>query len=113
ILFARIYYVIFEFDAYRGQPWWKLSADGEGVLVFKGVLFGEDLTGIVFGKLKRYPFCKMANIAELGIFLEKGVAVGGNLRSKMHTWGQLAKRHMKISINICRILLWTKCALMV
>src|SRR5699024_5764118 len=30
ILFARIYYVIFEWDRYVGGPWWKVFAVWEG-----------------------------------------------------------------------------------
>src|SRR5699024_6275845 len=47
ILFARIYYVIFEFDAYRGQPWWKFIAVWEGGIAIHGALIGAVLTGIV------------------------------------------------------------------
>src|SRR5699024_2701233 len=36
IIFARIYYVIFEWDQYRGAAWWKVFAVWEGGIAIHG-----------------------------------------------------------------------------
>src|SRR5699024_1244985 len=38
IVFARIYYVIFEWEAYKGGPWWNIFAVWEGGIAIHGDL---------------------------------------------------------------------------
>src|SRR5690625_7167064 len=51
ILSARIYYVIFEWDRYVGQAWWKVFAIWEGGIEMHVALMGVVATVIVYTKL--------------------------------------------------------------
>src|SRR5699024_10647026 len=53
IVFARIYYVIFEREAYKGGPWWNIFAVWEGGIAIHGALIGAVFTAIVYTKLKK------------------------------------------------------------
>src|SRR5699024_1756298 len=79
ILFARIYYVIFEFDAYRGQPWWKFIAVWEGSIAIHGALIGAVLTGIILAKVKKVSFWHIADIAASSIIIGQAIGSWGNI----------------------------------
>ena len=49
IIFARIYYVIFEWERYVGGPWWKVFAIWEGGIAIHGAVIG--------GVSNRHCFC--------------------------------------------------------
>lgn len=52
IIFARIYYVIFEWDSYAGRPFIELFAIWEGGIAIHGALIGAVLTTIVYTRVK-------------------------------------------------------------
>src|SRR5699024_1624998 len=62
IIFARIYYVIFEWESYRGGPWWKFIAVWEGGIAIHGALIGAVLTTIIYARLKDVSFWQLADI---------------------------------------------------
>lgn len=91
ILFARIYYVIFEFDAYRGQPWWKFIAVWEGGIAIHGALIGAVLTGIVFAKVKKVSFWQIADIAAPSIILGQAIGRWGNFMNQEAHGGPISQ----------------------
>ena len=56
IIFARIYYVIFEWDLYRDGPLWKMIAVWEGGIAIHGALIGAVLTAILYARYKNISF---------------------------------------------------------
>ena len=91
ILFARIYYVIFEFDAYRGQPWWKFIAVWEGGIAIHGALIGAVLTGIVFAKVKKVSFWQIADIAAPSIILGQAIGRWGSFMNQEAHGGPISQ----------------------
>lgn len=82
ILFARIYYVTFEWERYRGEPLWKLIAVWEGGIAIHGALIGAILTAIVFSRVRNISFWKLADIATPSIILGQAIGRWGNFMNQ-------------------------------
>lgn len=77
IIGARLYYVIFEWDYYRGDIM-KIINIRQGGLAIHGALIAAVLTGYVFTRLKRISFWETADIAAPGIVLGQAIGRWGN-----------------------------------
>ncbi|MFC7321922.1 prolipoprotein diacylglyceryl transferase [Halobacillus campisalis] len=82
ILCARLYYVIFEFDRYIGEPWWKVFAIWEGGIAIHGALIGSFLTAYVYTKVKGLSFWMMADIAAPSLILGQAIGRWGNFMNQ-------------------------------
>jgi phosphatidylglycerol---prolipoprotein diacylglyceryl transferase len=82
ILFARIYYVTFEWDRYAGGPWWKVFAVWEGGIAIHGALIGAVLTAVVFTKVKKIPFWQLADILAPSLILGQAIGRWGNFMNQ-------------------------------
>lgn len=82
IIFARIYYVIFEWERYRGEPLWKLIAVWEGGIAIHGALIGAVLTAIVFARVKQISFWQLADIAAPSIIIGQAIGRWGNFMNQ-------------------------------
>ncbi|QHS23255.1 prolipoprotein diacylglyceryl transferase [Virgibacillus sp. MSP4-1] len=82
ILFARIYYVIFEWDRYAGAPWWKVFAVWEGGIAIHGALIGSVLTAWLFAKVKGISFWMLADIAAPSLLLGQAIGRWGNFMNQ-------------------------------
>src|SRR5690606_35033227 len=70
ILFARIYYVTFEWnERYADGPFWKVFAVWEGGIAIHGAIIGGVLTAIVFSHVKKIPFWQLADILAPSLIL--------------------------------------------
>jgi len=91
ILFARIYYVIFEWEQYAGGPWWKVFAIWEGGIAIHGALIGAVLTAIVFAKVRKIPFWQLADIAAPGLILGQAIGRWGNFMNQEAHGGAMSQ----------------------
>lgn len=82
IVFARIYYVVFEWERYRGEPFWKLIAIWEGGIAIHGALIGAVLTAIVFARIKQLSFWQLADITAPSIILGQAIGRWGNFMNQ-------------------------------
>lgn len=82
ILFARIYYVTFEWERYAGGPWWKVFAVWEGGIAIHGALIGAVLTAVVFARVKKIPFWKLADVAAPSLILGQAIGRWGNFMNQ-------------------------------
>lgn len=82
IIFARIYYVIFEWERYRGGPFWKVFAIWEGGIAIHGALIGAVLTAIVFARVKHVSFWQLADITAPSIILGQAIGRWGNFMNQ-------------------------------
>lgn len=82
IIFARIYYVVFEWDAYRGGPWWKVFAVWEGGIAIHGALIGAVLTAIVYAKVRDLSFWQIADIVAPSLILGQAIGRWGNFMNQ-------------------------------
>lgn len=92
IIFARIYYVIFEWEQYRGGPWWKLIAVWEGGIAIHGALIGAVLTAIVYARIRNVSFWKIADIAAPSIILGQAIGRWGNFMNQEAHGGPISEK---------------------
>ena len=91
ILFARMYYVIFEWESYAGGPWWKVFAVWEGGLAIHGALIGSILTAIVYARVRKVSFWQLADIAAPGLILGQAIGRWGNFMNQEAHGGPLSE----------------------
>ncbi|MDM5299559.1 prolipoprotein diacylglyceryl transferase [Bacillus pumilus] len=77
IIFARIYYVSFEWDYYQQHPNEMMKIWNGGIAIHGG-LIGAVLTAIVFTRLKKVSFWKIADVAAPSILLGQAIGRWGN-----------------------------------
>ncbi|MCT1902321.1 prolipoprotein diacylglyceryl transferase [Oceanobacillus sojae] len=78
IISARIYYVIFEFDQYANGPLWKMIATWEGGIAIHGAVIGGVITAIVFTKVKKISFWRLADVIAPSLILGQAIGRWGN-----------------------------------
>ncbi|WP_080873321.1 prolipoprotein diacylglyceryl transferase [Oceanobacillus timonensis] len=78
IISARIYYVIFEFDQYANGPLWKMIAVWEGGIAIHGAVIGGVITAIVFTKVKKISFWRLADVIAPSLILGQAIGRWGN-----------------------------------
>ena len=77
IIGARGYYVIFNWDYYSANPA-EIIKTWHGGLAIHGVLLGSITTAIIFAKIKKISFLKLADIAAPSILLGQIIGRWGN-----------------------------------
>lgn len=82
ILCARLYYVIFEWDRYVNEPWWKIFAVWEGGIAIHGALIGAVLTAIIFTRVKKLSFWQIADIVAPSLILGQAIGRWGNFMNQ-------------------------------
>jgi len=91
IISARIYYVIFEWDQYKGGPWWKVFAVWEGGIAIHGALIGAVLTAIVFARVKKLNFWQIADITAPSIIIGQAIGRWGNFMNQEAHGGPISQ----------------------
>jgi len=91
IISARLYYVIFEWQAYANKPWTSIFAIHEGGLAIHGGLIGAVITAIVFTKVRKVPFWKIADIAAPSIILGQAIGRWGNFMNQEAHGGPISQ----------------------
>jgi len=91
IVFARIYYVIFEWEAYKGGPWWNIFAVWEGGIAIHGALIGAVLTAIVYARIKKVSFWLLADIAAPSLILGQAIGRWGNFMNQEAHGGAISQ----------------------
>ena len=71
VIFARLYYVVFEWEQYADGPWWKVFA-----------ILGAVLTAIVFARVKKVSFWQIADIAAPALILGQAIGRWGNFMNQ-------------------------------
>lgn len=77
IVFARLYYVIFEWERYAGD-FMKIIAIWEGGLAIYGGVIGALLAALIFSKWKKVPFGDILDIGAPGLILGQAIGRWGN-----------------------------------
>jgi len=91
IIFARIYYVIFEWDRYTGGPWWDVFAIWEGGIAIHGALIGSVLTAVIFARVRNVPFWQLADIAAPSLILGQAIGRWGNFMNQEAYGGPISE----------------------
>lgn len=91
IISARIYYVVFEWERYVDQAWWKIFAIWEGGIAIHGALIGAVATAIVFTKVKKVSFWQIADVLAPGLILGQAIGRWGNFMNQEAHGGPIAE----------------------
>ncbi|WP_297635326.1 prolipoprotein diacylglyceryl transferase [uncultured Clostridium sp.] len=84
IIGARIYYVIFEWEYYRGDIF-KMMDIRQGGLAIHGGLIGAFLAAFIYTKVKKIKFLAYADLVAPSIILAQGIGRWGNfMNSEAH-----------------------------
>ncbi|MBO0997810.1 prolipoprotein diacylglyceryl transferase [Bacillus sp. SD075] len=81
IISARIYYVIFQWEYYSQNPGDIIKIWNGGIAIH-GALIGSVLTAIVFAKVKKVSFWKLADIAAPSLLLGQAIGRWGNFMNQ-------------------------------
>lgn len=92
IIFARIYYVIFEWEMYQGGPWWKLIAVWEGGIAIHGALIGAVLTAIIYARVRKISFWQLADIIAPSLILGQAIGRWGNFMNQEAHGGPISEQ---------------------
>ena len=90
IVCARIYYVVFSWEAYAADPVRALYIWEGGMAIYGGIIGGV-LAGWLYGRKKKLPFMKLADLAAPSIALGQAVGRWGNFVNQ-EAYGALAAR---------------------
>lgn len=82
IIFARIYYVTFEWERYSDGPLWKVIAIWEGGIAIHGAVIGGVVTAIVFSRVRKIPFWQLADIVAPSLILGQAIGRWGNFMNQ-------------------------------
>ncbi|PAE28601.1 prolipoprotein diacylglyceryl transferase [Paenibacillus sp. 7884-2] len=91
IIFARIYYVTFEWDNYVNGPWWKVFAIWEGGIAIHGAIIGGVLTAIVFSRVRNISFWQLADIIAPSLILAQAIGRWGNFMNQEAHGGPISQ----------------------
>lgn len=94
IICARIYYVIFEWEYYAQNPI-KIIAINEGGIAIHGALIGAVLTAIVFCRVKKISFWKVADIAAPSIIIAQAIGRWGNFMNQEAHGGPVTREFLE------------------
>lgn len=77
VLFARLYYVIFNWEYYRQHPSLILNTRTGGMAIHGGII-GGILAGYLYSRFKKIPFWKLADICAPSMILGQAIGRWGN-----------------------------------
>lgn len=90
IVCARLYYVAFSWEAYAASPIRALFIWEGGMAIYGGIIGGV-LAGWLYGRKRKLPFLKLADLAAPSIALGQAVGRWGNFVNQ-EAYGALAAR---------------------
>lgn len=91
IIFARIYYVIFEWDMYKNGPWYNIFEIWNGGIAIHGALIGSVLTAIVFSYVRKVSFWQLADVVAPSLILGQAIGRWGNFMNQEAFGGPISE----------------------
>jgi len=75
----RAYYLVFNWDLYRGQPFFRTVFDirGGGLAIYGGII-GAILAGVIMARIKKIPFTRFADTCAPSLLLGQIIGRFGN-----------------------------------
>lgn len=77
IVGARAYYVIFNWDSYKGDLKAILNTRNGGLAIYGGII-GAVIVGLIICKIRKVKFLPMLDITALGFLIGQGIGRWGN-----------------------------------
>ncbi|MEK5524000.1 prolipoprotein diacylglyceryl transferase [Heyndrickxia sporothermodurans] len=95
IICARIYYVIFEWNNYYSTHPQDIIKIWNGGIAIHGALIGAIITTIIFSRLKKVSFWKLADIAAPSIILGQAIGRWGNFMNQEAHGGEVSRSFLE------------------
>lgn len=96
IICARLYYVIFNFELFRGDPL-KVIRVWEGGLAIYGGVIGGMLSAIIVAKIKKINPLAVADLGALGFLIGQAVGRWGNFINR-EAYGSVTTSFLRMEI---------------
>ena len=77
VIGARIYYVIFQWEYYRGDLLKIINIRQGGLAIYGGILMAL-LAAVIFCRVRKYPFLKLSDASVLGVLVGQIIGRWGN-----------------------------------
>lgn len=107
IIGARLYYVFFQWDAYKDNLW-SIFAINEGGLAIYGGLIGGLLGGLIVGKIVKINIPGLLDVAVLGFLIGQGIGRWGNFMNQEAfgtptdlPWGMVSQNTGGVAVHPC------------
>lgn len=91
IIFARIYYVTFEWKQYVNQPFSELFAVWNGGIAIHGAIIGSVLTVIIYTHIKKISFWQIVDILAPSLILGQAIGRWGNFMNQEAHGGPISE----------------------
>ncbi|MBD2189740.1 prolipoprotein diacylglyceryl transferase [Pseudanabaena mucicola] len=75
---ARFYYVLFEWQRFQSQPWYKVFAIWEGGIAIHGAIIGGAIAATIFCKRQKISTWLMSDICMPAVILGQAIGRWGN-----------------------------------
>ncbi|QQZ10361.1 prolipoprotein diacylglyceryl transferase [Heyndrickxia vini] len=95
IICARIYYVIFEWNNYYSTHPQDIIKIWNGGIAIHGALIGAIITAIIFSRIKKVSFWKLADIAAPSIILGQAIGRWGNFMNQEAHGGEVSRTFLE------------------
>jgi phosphatidylglycerol---prolipoprotein diacylglyceryl transferase len=94
IISARIYYVIFQWEYYSQNPGDIIKIWNGGIAIH-GAVIGGILTAIVFTKVKKISFWKLADVTAPSLLLGQAIGRWGNFMNQEAHGGEVSRAFLE------------------
>jgi phosphatidylglycerol:prolipoprotein diacylglycerol transferase len=94
IICARIYYVSFEWPYYSQHPNEIIKIWNGGIAIHGG-LIGAVITAVIFSRIKKVSFWKLADITAPSIILAQGIGRWGNFMNQEAHGGEVSRQFLE------------------
>ena len=99
IVTARIYYVAFQWDAYKDNPWQVFAIWNGGIAIY-GALIGAIVCGIIYFRAKGYDFWRVADICAPSLIAGQMIGRWGNFVNQEAYGGPVEESFLRNTLNL-------------
>ena len=108
IVCARIYYVAFSWDQFKGDIWRIINIHEGGIAIYGGIIGGA--VGVyLYSRFKKLPFLQLADLVVPGLAIAQGIGRWGNFFNQ-EAYGiavtNAALQHFPIAVFIEQVQSW-------
>lgn len=99
IIGARLYYVTFQWEAYRDQPL-DIFKIWEGGIAIYGALIGALIAGFIYIRRKGYNFWRIADICAPGLLIGQAIGRWGNFMNQEAYGSPVAESFLRDTLHL-------------
>ncbi len=99
IIGARLYYVAFQWEAYRDQPL-DIFKIWEGGIAIYGALIGALIAGFIYIRRKGYNFWRIADICAPGLLIGQAIGRWGNFMNQEAYGSPVAESFLRDTLHL-------------